>query len=297
MTCDATPAKVGKTATQAEHGAQADRAAAILLLLAEHGGWVSGEELSRVFGITRAAIAKHISRLRGLGNVIEAAPRRGYRLLVRNDGDDLAVPPPLPGCLVMGRGRWLFTEETTSTSNEAARLAMEGDPEGSLAIAERQSMGRGRKGKDWHSLPRSLQFSVVLRPSEPLGQELVCRMGAVCVAEALESAAGVSVRLKAPNDVLLNGRKLCGVLVEAGYRADERDWIVLGIGCNVNAVLDDIPAQLRGKITSLFLETGRETSRRLLLSAILARLEHWRGILEAGKAELLNFAWTERANQ
>ena len=219
-------------------------------------------------------MAKHVARLRAEGHAIEAVTRRGYRLLAERDALD---GPALGAGLrtrVFGKTGWRVLEETTSTSLEGARLASEGAGEGFVIVAERQTRGRGRKGHDWISLPRGLQFSVILRP-ETAGwdAELFTRLGTLAVAGAIRDGAGLEPECKAPNDVLVNGRKIAGILVETGMRGPDPEWAVIGIGCNINALREDFPEESRGRFTSTLVETGRVLSRASLLSSMLETLE------------------------
>ena len=128
-------------------------------------GWRSGEEISALLGLSRAAVSKHVRTLRGRGFLIDAVPRRGYRLLAESgDFSAAAVRAGLRSRL-LGQARWIWLEETDTTNNVAVRLAVEGAEEGCVVVAGRQSAGRGRKGRSWFSAPRSLAFTVVLRPS------------------------------------------------------------------------------------------------------------------------------------
>lgn len=180
-----------------------------------------------------------------------------------------------------------------STNAMAATWAREGAPEGALVIAEHQTAGRGRLGRTWDDAPgQNLLFSLVLRPSLPshrLG--LVTLAGGVAVAEAVaEWTAPVVPRIKWPNDVLLNGRKCCGMLLESSLGAD--GFVVLGVGLNVNQ--DVFPPPLAERATSLRLETGRLIPRVALLTAALARMEHWTDRLAAGADAALHEAFVAR---
>ena len=269
-----------------------DRPDRILDLLEESGGWRSGEEISGLLGVSRAAVAKHVAVLRERGHAIASLTRRGYCLLVRNDPLEAAVVESALHTKVLGRKDWHVFAETASTNNEAARLAMEGAPEGSVVFAERQTKGHGRKGKAWFSAPRGLQFSVILRPDLPArALEQLHVLGVLAVAEALEAASGLVVQRKAPNDVLINGRKTAGVLAVTGFRAEEPDWAVLGIGCNVNALAEDFPPELHGRVTSPLAEGAAALSRAALLAAVLDRLEYWYNTLQSDGAEALERAW------
>jgi BirA family biotin operon repressor/biotin-[acetyl-CoA-carboxylase] ligase len=184
-------------------------------------------------------------------------------------------------------------EACPSTNAEAAAWAREGAPEGALVIAEHQTAGRGRLGRTWSDTPgHNLLFSVVLRPALPphrLG--LITLAGGIAVAEAVsEWTNPVTPRIKWPNDVLLDGRKCCGMLLESDLGRDP--FVVLGIGLNVNQ--DVFPPALAERATSLRLETGRLLPRVALLTTLLARLEHWSECLAAGEEAAVCEAFGDR---
>ncbi|MDL2272699.1 biotin--[acetyl-CoA-carboxylase] ligase [Desulfovibrio sp. OttesenSCG-928-I05] len=259
----------------------------ILEILAGTAGWRSGEDISAALGISRAAVAKHVAALRADGHAIDAATRRGYMLRVlreRLDGDDLAARL---GTRRFGKQGWRILEETESTNLDAAALARSGTfTEGYVVFAERQSAGRGRKGNSWLSLPRGVQFSVLLRPDAAhWNAEDMTAVGARAVAAAVRECCGLDAVFKQPNDVFVNGRKLSGVLVETAMRGTEPEWAVLGIGCNVNALPEDFPAESAGRFTSLLGETGVVQDRARLLIAILEKLEQGYDAMQAGERE------------
>ena len=245
-----------------------------LLRTAPREDWKSGETLSSLLGVSRAAVAKHVAALREVGHVIEAVPRRGYRLVAEADSYSEAAVREGLRTQVLGQrdGTWL--DETTSTNRSAALQAMQGAPEGSIVVARSQISGRGRKGHRWVSLPRSLAFSVVLYPKlGPDDMTLLTRLALQAAAEAVETVCGLKPVIKQPNDILLNGRKISGLLAETGFRATDLEWAVLGIGVNVNARVEDIPERLKDCATSLYVETGRPFGRAGLLREILERFE------------------------
>ena len=188
--------------------------------------------------------------------------------------------------------QWRYKDESGSTNTDALVWAMEGADEGSAVFAECQTKGRGRKGHDWFSAPRGLQFSLILRPGgrsflslpQERAQALLTRMAGLAVAEAVRGLTGLAPALKEPNDVLLGQRKFCGILAETGFRAGAPEWVVLGIGCNVNALPEDFPEELRGKTCSLLSAGGRAVPRPQLLRSILERLDYWYEGLNSGAA-------------
>ncbi|MCL5020816.1 MAG: biotin--[acetyl-CoA-carboxylase] ligase [Bacteroidetes bacterium] len=159
-----------------------------------------------------------------------------------------------------------------STNSYLLGLGDEGFPEGTVAVADEQTDGRGRFGRKWESESLSnLLFSILLRPGFLNRDEvfILTFSAAVAVAEALENVAGVSPELKWPNDVLLDGKKVCGILLESSFEASRLNYLVLGAGLNVNQ--SSFPAEIRDKATSLSIITGRKFDREEVLSTILAR--------------------------
>lgn len=240
-----------------------DRTCAILRLLREQDGYLSGGRLSRELGITRAAIWKQISALREDGYRIEALPSRGYRLCSSPDLlDEPSLRSLLPaGCLI---GRHLVCSGTTaSTNTDAFRLAEEGAPEGAVVLADSQSGGKGRLGRRWESPAGvNLYCSVVLRPPLlPHEAPQLTFLSAVAVARTIEAVTGLVPAIKWPNDLLMGGRKVAGLLNEMSAETDRVGFVILGIGVNVNMRADQFPDGLRAPATSLMLETGTPLSR------------------------------------
>lgn len=258
----------------------------ILDILIHAGGWQSGEDISAMLGVSRAAVAKHVAALRAEGHAIEAVTRRGYRLRVLREVLDGEALSARLRTRRFGKQGWRILEETGSTNLEAAALANTGAAnEGYVVLAERQTAGRGRKGNSWISVPRGLQFSVLLHPAAPhWDAECMTGIGARAVAAAVRECCGLDAAFKQPNDVLVNGRKLCGVLVETAMRGTEPEWAVLGIGCNINALPEDFPEECRERFTSLLGETGEVQDRARLLIAILERLELGYDTMQAGES-------------
>ena len=246
----------------------------ILAMLEESGTWVSGEAVSARLGISRAAVGKHVAVLRSEGHAIEAVTRKGYRLVALRDAVNADAVAPLLDTRFFGKAGWTVLETTASTNLLAASLAGDGACEGHVVVAERQTRGRGRKGHDWVFVPRSIQFSVLLYPQTPAwSAEAFTRLAAGAVADAIREFTRLESVFKTPNDVLVNGKKVAGVLVETGYRGTEPEWAVVGVGCNVNALPGDFPESVRGNVTSLLAETGGPVARGALLAAMLQRLE------------------------
>lgn len=235
---------------------------------------VSGGELARALGVSRAAVWKHVEHLRALGYRIEARHARGYRLA---GVPDRLLPAEIQRRLRAARfGREVaYRAEVGSTNEEAARLARAGAPEGTLVVAEHQTAGRGRLGRRWAS-PRHLNLyaSFVLRPAlAPAEAPQISLVAAVAVARALAAAGAPEVAIKWPNDCLIGGRKVAGILTEMDAELDRVRSVILGIGVNLNTPLRAFPAELRATATSLLHATGRRADRVAFTATLCDELE------------------------
>lgn len=237
---------------------------------------VSGAELSQKLGISRAAIWARIQDLRSLGYDIEASPHRGYSLLATPDvlhADDLLSR--LGQTKVIGRDIQVF-QETTSTNDIADKLARDGVKEGSVVFAESQTKGRGRLGRKWTSPSRKgLWFSVLLRPKlRPHQATQLTVAAATALRRAIQAQTGLNPSIKWPNDILLAGKKTAGILTELNAELDRINYLVLGIGIDVNCSPGDFPPELRRSATSLKTELGRPVSRAELAVQIIRELDN-----------------------
>lgn len=237
--------------------------------------WVSGQQISDRLGITRAAIWKHIQTLKEEGHTILAAPRKGYRL---EKAADLLSADDIHACLntrIMGRDRIICLAQTDSTNSQAKRLAAEGAAEGTVVVAESQTSGRGRRGRSWFSpAGQSIYASIILRPSmAPPQTPQITLMTAVAVARALREATGLNANIKWPNDILIADKKIAGILTEITTDMDAVDYVVVGLGVNVNTAAADLPPDIRPIATSIRIESGSRFSRTDLLCSLLRHFE------------------------
>ena len=250
--------------------------AQILLALRRAGdGCVSGADLSQRLGITRAAIWARIEELRKLGYDISASPHQGYHLISVPDrlvGDDLLALTH--GNKVIGRDIRVF-EQTGSTNDVVEKLARDGVREGVVVFAESQTKGRGRLGRRWISPARKgLWFSVLLRPNlRPQAATQLTVAAATALVRAIRQQTELAPEIKWPNDILLRGRKVAGVLTELSAELDHVKHITLGIGVDVNLNASEFPPELRKLATSLKIEAGRHLNRADLATAILRELD------------------------
>ena len=259
------------------------------LLRQREGAFVSGEEISRHLGLSRAAVWKAVDVLRRQGYTVEARTGLGYRLLAAPDAlTEPEIRRFLPPTEVVGRKLVCLTE-VNSTNTRAKELAMAGEPEGLVVVADCQTAGRGRMGRSFQSPPgKGVYLTVLLRPQLPPERMMsVTAMAGVAVCGAVEAVCGLSPGLKWPNDPVLNSRKLCGILTEMSLEAEtgSLQYLVVGIGVNVLHMPEDFSPEVAAIATSLAAELGKPVSRPALAAALIARLDHLRTALVSGHTE------------
>lgn len=260
------------------------------------GATVSGEELGRTIGISRTAVWKHISELKRQGYVIDSVPGRGYSFV---RAPDAMLPEEIASGLkthVMGR-RMVCKSETPSTQALAKALAAQGAAEGTIVVAETQSGGRGRVGRAWSSPRGGIYFSVILRPDIKPGEALRLPLVAgIAVAQAIKRETDLEPRLKWPNDILIDSKKVGGILTEMSAEMDRLDWVIIGIGLNVNTLRGSFPHEVEESATSLMEAGGKEIPRIKLLQGILAEFESLYGSLAESGVEPLRLRWKALSN-
>lgn len=245
------------------------------LMKKQDGQWLSGEGLSRQLAVSRAAIWKHIHNLRDEGYIIDSSTRKGY--LLRESADRLAADEIGSGWTsgIFGAEKIIHHDVTDSTNRRAMALAAGGAPEGTLVVAETQTGGRGRRGRVWFSpAGDNIYASVILRPTIPPGQApRITLMAAVALAEALRKQTELPARIKWPNDILISGKKIAGILTEISTDMDRVDYVVIGLGVNVNTRAADLPSDIARLATSVRIAGGRRVSRAALLRSILESID------------------------
>ena len=259
-------------------------------------GAVSGAELAQKLGVSRAAIWARVDELRSLGYDIEASPHLGYRLVSVPDvlhADDLHSR--LPDVKVVGRDIRVF-QETTSTNDVVEKLARDGVKEGVVVFAESQTRGRGRLGRKWISPEKKgLWFSVLLRPNlRPQAATQLTVAAATALARAISGQTNISPEIKWPNDILIKGKKVAGILTELSAELDQVKYLILGIGVDVNLNAGEFPPDVRKIATSLKIEAGRTINRAELAAAALEELDTDYARICAGQFEALADEWEER---
>ncbi len=247
---------------------------------------VSGTKLATEIVASRSEVWRLVQQLRALGVDIAGHPATGYQL---RSVPDLLLPEVVAagaqGTMFATRIHHYF--RVPSTNATAMQAAAAGEPEGAVFVAEEQTAGRGRGGHGWHS-PRStgIYLSVVLRPQLAPADVLALSLTAgLAAAAAVEQVTGLKPDLRWPNDLLLNGRKFCGILTELTAEATRVRYAVVGIGMNVNQ--ERFPADLAALATSLRLESGRDRSRVELAAALLKSLDREYRALLADRDDVL----------
>ncbi|MCQ6273902.1 biotin--[acetyl-CoA-carboxylase] ligase [Bacillus sp. V3B] len=237
--------------------------------------FLSGQHLAELIGCTRTAVWKHIEVLRKEGYELEAVRRKGYRIV--KVPEKITANEVRLGLTTKRLGQHIHYEESVdSTQKIALRLSLDGAPEGTVVIAEEQTAGRGRMERSWHS-PKytGVWMSVILRPNlVPQKAPQLTLVVAVAVVQAIEELTTLHPQIKWPNDLLINGKKMTGILTELQAESDRINSVIIGVGMNVNQEKASYPEDLRSIATSLLMETGMKVNRAELIQHVLSKLEH-----------------------
>lgn len=237
----------------------------LALLEQNRGSTVSGQEIARQLGISRAAVGKAAAALRAQGVPLQAVPGGGYSLAPQADvltAETLRTYLPAPQYPLQ------VEEETASTNLAAKQWAIQGAPHGSMVVAQRQSGGRGRLGRSFASPGGGLYLSIVLRPGQSGNPVLVTAAAAVAVSRAVQQLCGIQLQIKWVNDLFYNGKKVCGILCEAATNMEtgSMEYIVAGIGINYRTPQSAFAPELQPVATSLY-PGGQATVPRAQLAA------------------------------
>ncbi|MBB6219009.1 BirA family biotin operon repressor/biotin-[acetyl-CoA-carboxylase] ligase [Anaerosolibacter carboniphilus] len=238
------------------------------------GSFISGEELSNRLGVTRTAIWKHINQLKEEGYEIESVSRKGYRLMGEPDLLNQHALQLELKTKTIGR-RIVHYDTIDSTNTVAKKIAAEGAEEGAVVIAEEQTGGRGRLGRQWVS-PKGagIWMSLVLRPSiEPAEAAKITQIAAAAVTLAIRRVTGCEAGIKWPNDIILHKKKVCGILTEMGAELNSVSYIVVGIGINANVDVALFPEEVKRIATSIKDCVGNNISRKEIVLHILKEFE------------------------
>ena len=244
----------------------------LLTMLRETKDYVSGQKICETFGVSRTAVWKAVNQLRNSGYEIEAVSNKGFRLL--------SVPDVLNQNELLSRRKtkWigkdtLCYETIDSTNAQAKRLAEAGYGDGTLIVADHQEAGRGRRGRSWETpAGTNIAMSLLLKPEiNPNNASMITLVAALAVSKAITQITGEPAPIKWPNDIVMNGKKVCGILTEMSAQFDYVNHIVVGIGINVN--IESFPEEIAETATSLRIETGKQISRAELIEAVWEQFE------------------------
>ncbi|QVL37331.1 biotin--[acetyl-CoA-carboxylase] ligase [Aminirod propionatiphilus] len=269
------------------HRSNATKRAVLSVLLERRGNLVSSGLLRTLAGVTRQAIWKSVESLREEGFPILSVPQKGYIL------KEAAFPDLAPSWIdfLLKDSPWghpvLLWESLPSTQEVLKQMARNGTPAGALCLAEEQTLGRGRRGRVWSSPPRGgLYFSLLSRPRLlPSKIQLLNLAAGLSVSRSLQQLFGIPCQLKWPNDILWQGKKLCGILSETACEADRVHYAVTGIGINANIALSAFPRELSDQVTSLASILGREIDRGRVVAEIISDLHRRLALLENPSGE------------
>lgn len=249
----------------------------ILEALRETDGYVSGQDLCNKFGVSRTAVWKAIKQLKEAGYEIEAVPNKGYHIVSAPDLMNKVELESIRNTTWAGQEIYYY-DVTDSTNIRAKELAEEGHPGGTLVVADRQEAGRGRRGRSWDSPPGTGIFMTLLLKPEmnPNHASMLTLVAAMAVARAISKCANTEALIKWPNDIVIGGKKICGILTEMSAQFDFINHIVIGIGINVHN--EHFPEEIAETAGSILLQTGKRIRRAELIEQILEQFEHYYAI-------------------
>ena len=233
----------------------------ILRMLREADGYISGQELCNKFGVSRTAVWKAINQLKEAGYEIEAVQNKGYILKAAPDIMNENELKSIMNTKWAGQ-ELVYFDSIDSTNTKAKELAEEGYPNGTLVVADYQRAGKGRRGRTWESPSGTGIFmTLMLKPDiNPNNASMLTLVAALAVAKAISDITGEQALIKWPNDIVINGKKICGILTEMSAQFDYINHIVIGIGINVHN--KDFPEEIKETASSLMIESGGQHFRR-----------------------------------
>lgn len=238
----------------------------ILRLLRSADGYISGQELCNRFGVSRTAVWKAINQLKEAGYEIEAQQNKGYKLMAAPDLMTEAEIKSLMHTDWVAKGV-LYFDTIDSTNTKAQELAEKGYPSGTLVVADKQESGKGRRGRSWVSPSGTGIFmTLMIKPDiNPNNASMLTLVAALAVAKAITSVTGEEALIKWPNDIVVNGKKVCGILTEMNAQFDYINHIVVGIGINVHN--ESFPEEISQMASSLLIEAGGKRFHRAQIIA------------------------------
>lgn len=245
----------------------------VLDMLKQTGDYVSGQEICESLSLSRTAVWKHIKALKADGYEIDSVNNRGYKLVSSPDiMDEKHIREHL-------NTKWLaqniiYFPETDSSNTQVKRLAENGGENGMVVVTDKQTAGKGRRGRAWISPSGNCYFSMLLYPDVKVDRaSMITLIAAMAVAKAVRDTEGIETMIKWPNDVVVNGKKICGILTESSTDLEYIQYVVVGIGINCNQ--REFDEEIRNMATSICLENGREVRRARLLASFFECFEEY----------------------
>lgn len=273
-----------------------DNIGEVLKFLREEKGFVSGDYISRKLNVSRTAVWKYMNQLERYGYVIGKSKGKGYTLVSAPDRLYSWEIDRYRNTEIMGK-KIIHREVVDSTNIVAFRLALAGEEEGTCIVAESQEKGKGRMGRKWCSpVGKNIYMSVIVRPPiHPSVVYPITFLSSLAVSDTVKELTGEDPVLKWPNDVLMNGKKICGTLLELSTEADMVRFVVIGVGLNVNMEPDEIDEEILNKASSLAMETKKVYERASLCGMLLSALEKYYLLFRQKGEEEVCRIWEERA--
>ncbi len=256
--------------------------------------FVSGKQLSGQLGLSRVAVWKQIQKLKRLGYHFSADARKGYRVISR---PDILLPPEIHRNLntkYIGKRIYYFPELKSTNMMAKQKILDRKDiaGEGTIIIAERQSAGKGRLGREWFSPYGGIWLSIILYPNlSPFCISRITLMTAVAVVKAIRGLYKIKVKIKWPNDILIKGKKVCGILTEMSAGLEKINWVIVGIGINVNIDISEAPKDIQKNIISLKEILGKDIPRVKIVQIFFEEFEKYYDIFKKKEFSLILNEW------
>jgi len=267
----------------------------VLRLMKDESGFISGETIAGELNISRSAVWKQVRALRNEGFKIDAYPRLGYRLISSPDRLSPVIIRNMLSTFCIGQKIYYYNK-TDSTNSVASKLAAKGEGEGAVVIAEEQTSGRGRLDRKWVSpANKNILISIIFRPQiQPSKAFTITMITSLSVVKAIKKITGINALIKWPNDIYIDNKKVGGILTELNAELDRVNFIIVGIGLNVNFNPSIIP-EISDIATSISRVLGRDVPRAELLKSILEEMERDYSLLKEGKVDKIRKEWNHNS--
>ena len=243
----------------------------ILDMLKEEDGFISGEQMADVLNVSRNTICKYIAKLRKMGYDISSSTNKGYRLKLENNKfNKLELSKKIK---TKNFVKNIYFFEDLDSTNEYAKTLADKLEDGDIVVCNNQTNGKGRLDRSWHgSKDKNIYMSLILKPNlELMNVWQITLLSGLLICQTIENILGIKAYIKWPNDIIINSKKVCGILTEVSAQIDRLKYIILGIGINVNEdIFDD---SIKDKASSLYLEYGKEIDRNEFLALFLQNFE------------------------